>query len=76
MSTDTPKVMCSLLKTRVNTHTQMHTSSQALRVCELTNDRLAEPTPKDLAWNYDVVRVMILKRRARMRCLCLLKSLH
>lgn len=26
-----------------------------LRVCELTNDRMAEPTPKDLAWSYDVV---------------------
>uniref|UniRef100_A0A6S8PQY3 F-box domain-containing protein n=1 Tax=Dunaliella tertiolecta TaxID=3047 RepID=A0A6S8PQY3_DUNTE len=34
---------------------QMHISSQTLRVCELTNDRAAEPTPKDLAWNYDVV---------------------
>lgn len=34
---------------------QMHTSSSALRVCELTHDRLAEPMPKDLAWNYDVV---------------------
>jgi len=35
--------------------TQMHTGSRMLRVCELTNDRMAEPTPKDLAWSYDVV---------------------
>lgn len=36
----------------------MHTSGGVLRVCELTNDRMAEPTPKDMAWNYDVVRAI------------------
>jgi len=40
----------------MHTPTQMHTRSHTLRVCELGTDRDADPSPKDLAWEYDVVR--------------------